>query len=64
MAEIQHTKILANDFIAEVCRVMDIDASSVRAIEITAAVGGFVELTIYHLADDRLYEITRKLKGE
>lgn len=61
MAEIQHTKILANDFIVEVCRVMDIDSSTVRRIEIEAEVGGLVNITLYHIADDRLYEITKKL---
>lgn len=62
MAEIQHTKILAIDFITEVCRVMDIDSSTVQRIEIEAAVGGLVNIVIYHIADDRLYEITKKLR--
>ena len=61
MAEIQHTKILANDFIPEVCRAMGIDSSTVRRIEIEAEVGGLVNIVMYHLADDRLYEITKKL---
>lgn len=62
MAEIQHTKILAIDFITEVCRVMDIDSSTVQRIEIEAAVGGLVNIVIYHIADERLYEITKKLR--